>query len=154
MEIFNTALNQLVEKKQKNKNVIVKQKDYSSILNTIMHMVEDKNMLVFLEAIKTVELLATLLGQAMVKTQKTKTFFNLIAAKSAETKTVVIAGVEKALVALGPPVCSTLQFSEMCMSVATTHKNPRVKQFMIEHTLDTFIKKIDVEQAGAVFKQC
>jgi ABC-type phosphate/phosphonate transport system ATPase subunit len=68
MEIFNTALNQLVEKKQKNKNVIVKQKDYSSILNTIMHMVEDKNMLVFLEAIKTVELLATLLGQAMVKT--------------------------------------------------------------------------------------
>lgn len=68
MEIFNTALYQLVEKKQKNKNVIVKQKDYSSILNTIMHMVEDKNMLVFLEAIKTVELLATLLGQAMVKT--------------------------------------------------------------------------------------
>jgi hypothetical protein len=41
-----------------NTNVVVKTKDYSSIYNTLVHMLEDKNMLVYLEAIKTVELLA------------------------------------------------------------------------------------------------
>jgi hypothetical protein len=38
----------------------VKTKDYSSLLNIIFHMLEDKNMLVFTEAMKTVELLSTL----------------------------------------------------------------------------------------------
>lgn len=32
--------------------------EYTQIFNTMIHMLEDKNMLVFMEAIKTVELLA------------------------------------------------------------------------------------------------
>jgi hypothetical protein len=34
-------------------------------MNIIVHMLEDKNMLVFVEAIKTVELLSGLLGPAL-----------------------------------------------------------------------------------------
>ena len=58
METFNNELIKLVERA----NVIVKTKDFTNILNTVQHMLEDKNMLVFLEAIKTVELLAVLIG--------------------------------------------------------------------------------------------
>jgi len=36
-------------------------KDYSSIFNIVVHMLEDPNMLVFIEAIKMIEYLAVLL---------------------------------------------------------------------------------------------
>lgn len=39
----------------------MKNKDYSFILNVVFHLLEEKNMLVYLEAIKSVELL-TILG--------------------------------------------------------------------------------------------
>jgi len=51
--------------------VIIKQKDYSNIYNTLVHMLEEKNMLVFLEAIKTIEFLAQLLKSQL---KKVKTF--------------------------------------------------------------------------------
>ena len=57
MELFNIELGKVMEK---GSNVLIKQKDYSLIFNTVLHMLEDKNMLVFLEAIKSVELLAIL----------------------------------------------------------------------------------------------
>lgn len=63
METFNNELIKLAEKS----NVIVKTKDFTNILNTVQHMLEDKNMLVFLEAIKTVELLAILIGPKLQK---------------------------------------------------------------------------------------
>ena len=43
-------------------SIPVKQKDYTLIYNTVAHMLEDKNMLVFVEAIKSVELMSCLLG--------------------------------------------------------------------------------------------
>lgn len=64
MEIFNGELNKLVARQ----DVVVKLKDYSIIMNTVVHMLEEKNMLVFLEGIKTVELLALILKTALVKT--------------------------------------------------------------------------------------
>lgn len=39
----------------------MKNKDYSFILNVVFHLLEEKNMLVYLEAIRSVELL-TILG--------------------------------------------------------------------------------------------
>jgi len=57
MELFNI---ELVKVMGKGSNALIKQKDYSLIFNTVLHMLEDKNMLVFLEAIKSVELLAIL----------------------------------------------------------------------------------------------
>lgn len=57
MELFNTELSKILEK---GSSAVIKQKDYSIIFNTVLHMLEDKNMLVFLEAIKALELLATL----------------------------------------------------------------------------------------------
>ena len=57
MELFNIELGKVMEK---GTNALIKQKDYSLIFNTVLHMLEDKNMLVFLEAIKSVELLAIL----------------------------------------------------------------------------------------------
>jgi hypothetical protein len=57
MELFNAELVKIVEK---GSAAVIKQKDYSIIFNTVLHMLEDKNMLVFLEAIKSLELLASL----------------------------------------------------------------------------------------------
>ena len=75
METFNNELIKLVERA----NVIVKTKDFTNVLNTVQHMLEDKNMLVFLEAIKTVELLAVLIGSKLQK--QLKAFINVIAGK-------------------------------------------------------------------------
>jgi len=57
MELFNVELTKVLEK---GSAAVIKQKDYSIIFNTVLHMLEDKNMLVFLEAIKSLELLASL----------------------------------------------------------------------------------------------
>jgi hypothetical protein len=48
-------------------------KDYSSIYNIVVHMLEDPNMLVFNEALKTLEFLAILLRQS-IKSSKMKQF--------------------------------------------------------------------------------
>ena len=55
MELFNQELSKIIASKSS-----VKPKDYSVVLNVVFHMLEDKNMLVFMEAIKSVELLAVL----------------------------------------------------------------------------------------------
>ena len=58
MENFNTELTKLTGRK----NLVIKNKDYTLIYNTCIHMLEDKNMLVYMEAIRNVELLSMLLG--------------------------------------------------------------------------------------------
>ena len=60
MESFNGELSKLVGGRPG--SVAIKNKDYTLIYNTVAHMLEDKNMLVFVEAIKTVELLSILIG--------------------------------------------------------------------------------------------
>lgn len=57
MEAFNHELEKLRQKT----DLIIKPKDYSSIFNVTSSLLEDPNMLVFIEAIKTVEHLASLL---------------------------------------------------------------------------------------------
>lgn len=59
-------------------------------------MLEDSNALVFLEAIKTVELLTLTIGKT-IKAKKMKQFVNLLADKFKESKTQVINAVNKAL---------------------------------------------------------
>ncbi len=64
-------------------------------------MLEDKNMLVFLEGIKTVQLLVYLIGPLnYLKQAKTKVWVGLLASKYGETKTAVIAAVDKAMLAI------------------------------------------------------
>ena len=57
MELFNNELQKILDK---GSAAVIKQKDYSSITNIIFHMLEDKNMLVFTEAMRSVELLSKL----------------------------------------------------------------------------------------------
>lgn len=78
MENFNTELTKLTGRK----NLVIKNKDYTLIYNTCIHMLEDKNMLVYMEAIRNVELLSMLLGQGLKP--KVKQFINLIATKYGE----------------------------------------------------------------------
>ena len=94
MELFNTELTKVLEK---GTAAVIKQKDYSIIFNIVLHMLEDKNMLVFLEAIKTLELLATL---QQMKAGKAKSFITVLAGKYGETKTAVIAATDKAMAAI------------------------------------------------------
>ena len=61
MESFNTKLTEISSGRLPG-TVPIKNRDYTLIYNTVAHMLEDKNMLVFVEAIKTVELLANLIG--------------------------------------------------------------------------------------------
>ena len=67
------------------------------LLNVVFHMLEDKNMLVFMEAIKSVELLSVL---QVLKKEKVRPFLTLLAGKYGETKTAVIAATDKALAAI------------------------------------------------------
>lgn len=77
----------------------VKNKDYTMLFNISVHMLEDKNMLVYLEAIRNIELLSQLLGQ-QIKQVKVKQFISLIANKYGEPKTAVVAAVDKGLLAI------------------------------------------------------
>ena len=81
-------------------------------------MLGDKNMLVFLEAIKTVELLSDILGPLqMIKQAKAKILINLLASKYGETKTAVIAAVDKAILAMvRREVFSPVQYVDMCIN--------------------------------------
>ena len=100
MESFNNELAKLVQEFGK-KQIPVKSKDYMLVINTVVHMLEDKNMLVFVEAIKTVELLSKILGpHGIMKPSKIKMFINLLAGKYGETKTAVIAAVDKGMEAI------------------------------------------------------
>ena len=62
MESLNNELVKLQAQFRKPGSANIKNKDYTLIYNSVFHMLEDKNMLVFVEAIKTVELLANLVG--------------------------------------------------------------------------------------------
>jgi hypothetical protein len=67
------------------------------LLNVVFHMLEDKNMLVFMEAIKSVELLSIL---NQLKAARVKPFITLLASKYGETKTAVISQTDKAMQAI------------------------------------------------------
>jgi hypothetical protein len=73
-------------------------------------MLEDPNTLVFNEAIKTIEFLA-ILTKNNIKSSKMKQFVQLLADKYKETKTAVMAALEKTLNAIFDNRClSPLQF--------------------------------------------
>jgi hypothetical protein len=61
MEAFNSELSKLAKKqlildqRDSDAESVVKLKDYSQVLNVVVHILEDPNMLVFIEGIKTVE---------------------------------------------------------------------------------------------------
>lgn len=100
MESFNGELAKLSNGRRPG-SLPVKNKDYTLIYNTVAHMLEDKNMLVFVEAIKSVELLCCLIGPLnYLKQPKVKTWINLLAGKYGETKTAVIAALDKAMQAV------------------------------------------------------
>ena len=84
MEELNVDLDKL-----RSKNTQVKIRDYSHIYNVTASLLEDPNMLVFIEAIKMVEHLAALLKNNLKK-EKAKQFLNLLADKFKESKTAVM----------------------------------------------------------------
>lgn len=108
-------------------------KDYSQIYNIITHMLEDANMLVFIEAIKTVDYLANLLRSSM-KQAKAKSFLTLLADKYKETKTAVLAALEKTFDALFVHRCLSPNsfFETLINQIAAAHKNPRVRQMVLD----------------------
>lgn len=90
-------------------------------------------MLVFIEGIKMIEHLAMLLKQA-IKVSKMKQFVSLLADKYKETKTAVLTALEKTFDAIYTNRClpDTKLFDLLINNIATTHKNPRVKQLVID----------------------
>jgi len=96
MEQLNSDLENLVKKQGNDPEPIVKlSKDYSPIFNVVVHMMEDPNMLVFIEGIKMIEMLACLLKNS-IKSSKMKKFVEQLADKYKENKTAVLAALEKA----------------------------------------------------------
>lgn len=62
MEAFNSELEKLSQRKQLPH---IQNRDYTLIYNVVTHMLEDSNALVFMEGIKTVELLTILMGKQL-----------------------------------------------------------------------------------------
>jgi uncharacterized membrane protein len=148
MELFNNELQKILEK---GSAAVIKQKDYSSITNIIFHMLEDKNMLVFTEAMRSVELLAKL--DQMKSQAKTKQFISVLAGKYGETKTAVIAATDKVFASLAKHALTLSLFCDLTVNqIATSHKNPRVKQFLIQNALSQLLSTLDMKELQAVFK--
>lgn len=152
MEQFNQELENLV-KKQKDEPVnVVRIKDYSAIFNVIVHMLEDPNTLVFIEAIKMVEHLCYLL-KGSIK-QKMKQFISLLADKYKETKTAVLNELEKTFDTIIENKCipATSFFDQMINTIALSHKNPRVKQMVIDR-VELLIEKFYITGDGKMKNQ-
>ena len=126
IEGFNAELTKLLNNRD---NTQIKQKDYTSIFNTIQHMIEEKNMLVFVEAIFTIEQLANLLGNNFKPATKVKALLTLVAGKYCETKTAVIAAVDKCISAMVKSgAIAEKAFADLMINhIVASHKNPRVK---------------------------
>jgi len=92
-------------------------------------MIEEKNMLVFVEAIFTIEQLANLLGNNFKPATKVKAFLTLVAGKYCETKTAVIAAVDKCISAMVKSgAIAEKAFADLMINqIVASHKNPRVK---------------------------
>ena len=136
MEAFNAELSKIVDKQAQ-----VKPKDYSFILNVVFHLLEEKNMLVYLESIRSVELL-TILGQ--IKKERVKAFLTVLAGKYGETKTAVIAATDKTMAAILKHALTPSAFADIvCNQIASAHKNPRVKQFLLTNPLCQMLQKVD-----------
>jgi len=123
-------------------------KDYSSIFNIVVHMLEDPNMLVFIEAVKMVEHLAMLLKQT-IKGAKMKQFVQILADKYKETKTAVLTALEKTFAAIYENRCMPPNqlFDQLINQIALSHKNPRVKQLVIDR-VEIIIEKNYLAEDG------
>lgn len=107
-------------------------------------------MLVYLESIKSVELLTTL-GQ--IKKERVKAFLTVLAGKYGETKTAVIAATDKTMAAILKHALSPSAFADIvCNQIASAHKNPRVKQFLLTNPLCQMLQKVERAQVSAVFR--
>jgi len=128
----------------------------------MVHMLEDPNVLVFIEAIKMLDHLCFLLKYT-IKQAKMKQFIQLLADKYKETKTAVLAALEKTFDAILDNRCIpwTAFFDQMISQIALNHKNPRVKQMVIDR-VEILIEKNcmrpdgkmkNTPQVVSVFKQ-
>ena len=87
-----------LEEAYKAKKIISEENNYK-VYNTIVLMLEDSNVLVFLEAIKIVELLAKLKDKGIIG-KYTKKFVSVLFDKFKETKTAVVSSIKSSLNAL------------------------------------------------------
>lgn len=137
MESLNAELVKLVKKQleadAKNQEQVVKNKDYTQIYNTLVHMLEEPNMLVFIEAIKMVEYLS-IICRGSIKQAKMKQFVSLLADKYKETKTAVLAALERTFDVIFEykSLGQNQMIDQLVNHIAITHKNPRVKQMVID----------------------
>jgi len=117
-------------------------------------MLEEKNMLVFVEAIFTIEQLANLLGNSFKPPAKVKTLLTLVAGKYSETKTAVMAATDKCLAAMVKSgAISAKMFADLMINhVVATHKNHRVKQLILEKAVEPIIKAAAPETLAPIFK--
>lgn len=68
----------------------------------------------------------------------------------------MVAAVDKGLLAIVKNSFSPVLFAQECINnIAQTHKNPRVKQMLIEHTLDQLLGSLssDPKTVTSMFKQ-
>ena len=114
-------------------------------------MLEDPNMLVFIEAIKTVEHLSLLLNKNMKK-EKAKQFLLLLGSKYQETKTAVLTALAQVfeVVLYARCISFTLFFDTLVNQVVAVHKNPRVRQMVLERVTILMAGPQDI---GLGFKQ-
>jgi hypothetical protein len=100
-------------------------------------MLEESNVLVYSEAIKTVELLSQILGSSslVLKPKKVKQYVGLLVEKYKETKSAVVVAINKALSTI---FTSYLHFTfqtsieTLFALICGQQKNPRVKHMVLE----------------------
>lgn len=119
-------------------------------------MLEDSNALVFMEAIKTVEILVQIIGKT-IKAKKMKQFVSLLSDKYKESKSQVISAVNKGLqTCFMNGSISKMAFLEyLVVHIVITNKNPRIKHMVLEkvnNLVQTFSSEEDLESMFKIHK--
>jgi len=127
LEEFNSALEGIISNKNK-----AEKKDYSGIISVLCTLLEDTNIFLQLEVIKTFQLLASLLNKDM-QTHKPKQIVSKLLDKLKEYKTAIISQIECTISEFLLKDCINPEaLIDTIMQKSISSKNPRVRQTALQ----------------------
>eukprot|EP01022_Parablepharisma_sp_SALTPOND_P001224 TRINITY_DN105882_c3_g1_i1.p1 TRINITY_DN105882_c3_g1~~TRINITY_DN105882_c3_g1_i1.p1 ORF type:complete len:1846 (-),score=222.99 TRINITY_DN105882_c3_g1_i1:107-5644(-) len=127
MEELNEVLQDVVQR-----NARVEKKDYSGLLQVLCTLLEDTNIFLQLEVLKSLQLLATLLNKDL-QAHKPKQIVNKLLERLKENKTAVTSQIENTVAEFLSKGCITPEaLIDTVMQKSVTSRNPRVRQMSLQ----------------------
>ncbi|CAG9325941.1 unnamed protein product [Blepharisma stoltei] len=117
--------------------IMFEMKDYGTVINTLLHLVENTNVLVYMEAMKAIEILIPKISKSF--TYKGKQYVQFLADKFKEKKKPVISSINQILHLFRVhEVLSANTIIDLLVEIAITHKVPTVRELSLLWICDEF----------------